>query len=264
MNPTLVRRAGAVVLVTAAAAALTACDGGTGAQLTFNDIVKTKIDKIVLDGTSGDVQVSTAPGTETRITRLVHSNSDPEPSYSVTGSRLDLRTDCGPRCRVSYRIEVPAGAAVSGRLGSGDLTFDGVSTVDVALTSGDILVRNATGAVQARATSGDVTVSDSKGPVTLEATSGDVRALGVTGNAAIKATSGDITVQLAAPASVTATATSGDVRATVPAGPYQVHTSSSSGDARVLAGVTADPSSKNVLNLIASSGDVTVASAPAA
>ena len=263
MNPRLFRRAGAVTLVAAAAAALAGCGGGIGARLTFNDVEKAKVDQIVLDGNSGDVQVSTSAITETRITRIVHSSSDPAMSYTLTGAQLHLGTSCGHDCRVSYEIEAPAGVAVVGQLSSGSIALDGVGSADVHVSSGDIVIRGATGAVKARSTSGDVTITDSKGPTTLEATSGDVRAIDMGGPVTANASSGDISVKLSVPASITATASSGDVDVIVPAGPYQVRTRTSSGD-RNVGGVTNDPSSKNVLDLRASSGDVSVAALPAA
>lgn len=264
MDATLLRRAGAVTLVAAAAAtALAGCGGGIGAKLTFTDVEKVKVARILLDGSSGDVAVRTSPITETRITRIVHSSSDPGPSYTMSGTDLRLSTSCGVACRVSYQIEAPTGVDVLGKLSSGSLALDGIRTADVSVHSGDVAVRGATGAVQAQATSGDITVSDSKGPATLESTSGDIRAIGLSGGVAVKATSGDVNVRLTVPASVSATATSGDVEVVVPAGSYRVRAHASSGDERI-AGVTEDPKSANVLDLRASSGDISVAAAPAA
>jgi len=263
MNPRLFRRAGAVTLVAAVTAVLAGCGGGIGAKLTFNDVEKVKVDQIVLDGNSGDVQVSTAAITETRITRIVHSSSDPGMSYTLTGTQLHLGTSCGHNCRVSYEIVAPAGVAVTGQLSSGDVTLDGVGSADAHVRSGDILIRNATGAVKARSTSGDVTVMDSKGPTTLEATSGNVRALNLTGGVTAKASSGDISIQLDVPASVTAVASSGDIDVIVPAGEYQVRAQASSGE-RTVSGITSDATSKNVLDVRASSGDVSVSAGPAA
>ena len=263
MNPRLFRRAGAIALVAAATAALAGCGGGIGARLTFNDVEKAKIDQIVLDGNSGDVQVSTAAITETRITRIVHSSSDPDMSYTLTGTQLHLGASCGHNCRVSYEIEAPAGVTVAGELSSGSIALDGVGGADVHVSSGDIAIRGATGAVKARSTSGDVTISDSKGPATLESTSGDVRAFDMGGPVNANATSGDIDIKLSVPASITATASSGDIDVIVPTGSYQVRTRTGSGDSNV-DGITDDASSKNVLDLRASSGDVSVAALPAA
>ena len=263
MNPRLFRRAGALTLVAAASAALAGCGGGIGATLTFNDVEKVKVSRIVLDGSSGDVQVSTAAINETQITRIVHSSSDPGLSYTLTGTELHLGTSCGPHCRVSYQIKAPVGVGVVGELSSGFVSLTGVGSADVHVSSGDIEIRGATGRVQARSTSGDVMVADSKGPATLEATSGDVHAVNIDGAVNAKATSGDIDVKLTVPASVTAAASSGDVDVIVPAGSYQVRARASSGDSNV-GGITNDASSKNVLDLRTSSGDVTVSAAPAA
>jgi DUF4097 and DUF4098 domain-containing protein YvlB len=263
MNPRLFRRAGALTLVAAASAALAGCGGGIGATLTFNDVEKVKVSQIVLDGSSGDVQVSTAAINETRITRIVHSSSDPGLSYTLTGSQLHLGTSCGHECWVSYQIEAPVGVAVVGELSSGLVSLTGVGNTDVHVSSGDIDIRRATGQVRARSTSGDVMVADSKGPATLEATSGDVHAVNIGGPVNVRAASGDIDVKLTVPASVTAAASSGDVNIIVPAGSYQVRTRASSGDANVV-GVTNDASSKNVLDVRTSSGDLTVTAAPAA
>jgi len=263
MNPRLFRRAGAITIVAAASAALAGCGGGIGAKLTFNDVEKVKVSEIVLDGSSGDVAVRTSAINETRITRIVHSSSDPGLSYTVTGSQLHLGTSCGPNCQVSYQIEAPAGVAVTGELSSGTVSLTGVGSADVHVSSGDIDIRGATGTVRARTTSGDVMVADSKGPATLEATSGDVRAINIDGTVTALATSGNINVKLTAAASVTAQASSGDVDVLVPEGKYQVRTRASSGEKNV-AGITNDPSSKNVLDLRTSSGDVTVAAVPGA
>lgn len=263
MNPTLFRRAGAVTLVTATVAALAGCADGIGGQLTFNDVTKAKVSQILLDGSSGDVEVTTAAVSETTITRIVHSNTDPAMSYSLTGTQLHLGSSCGSRCQVSYRIEVPAGVSVSGRLSSGDVGLDGVSGADVEVSSGDVLVRNATGPVRASVSSGDVTVLSSSGPATLVANSGDVRVLDAGGPVSVKASSGDVNVQLKVPASVSATVSSGDLAVEVPQGAYKMHTTAGSGDVN-MSGVTNDEAAKNVLNLVASSGDLTLTRLPAA
>ena len=58
---------------------------------------------------------------------------------------LHIDTDCGHDCSVSYEIEAPAGVAVRGELSSGDVGLTGSGSADVTLTSGDIMVRDATG-----------------------------------------------------------------------------------------------------------------------
>lgn len=258
MTTILARRGGAVLLVVVTAAALAAC-GRIGARLTFTDTEKAKITEIALHGDNGDVTVHTAAVTQTTIKRVVEHDSDPGPSYRMDGTVLRIDTDCGPHCTVSYDIEAPAGVAVTGGLISGDVRLTDIRTADVTLDSGDIMISGATAGVKAESTSGDMTVTGGKGAVTLQAGSGDVRAVDLTGPVTARTDSGDVEVTLTAPASVTAQATSGDVRVTVPAGAYQVRAHADSGDASV--GIANDPSARNVLDVSAGTGDVTVATA---
>jgi len=262
MTTTLVRRAGVLALVaTAAATTLTGCAGVIGAQMTYNDTEKGKVTEIVLGGGDGDVVVTTGPVTETSITRVVRGSSNPGASYKLTGTALNLDSTCGPDCSVSYQIKAPAGVAVRGQLTSGDVRLTGVGATDLELSSGDVLVQGATGPVRVRATSGDLRVLDAKSTVELQATSGDIQALDAAGALDLDVTSGDITVGLATPTSVTAQARSGDINVTVPDGRYKVVTSTGSGDVTV-ENVTDDATSKNVIDLRTTSGDVNVASRP--
>jgi hypothetical protein len=260
MTPRLAGRAGALTLIAATTLALAGC-GGVGAKLTYRDTEKTKVTNIVLDGKSGDITVRTAAIAETRITRVIRNSTDPKESYRLAGTTLYLDTRCGPDCNVSYEIEAPPGVAVRGSLTSGTVSLTNVGAADLEVTSGDILVRGATGAVQVKATSGDITVDDAKAGATLQATSGDLHAVNISGGpVSAKVTSGNVTVQLDAAASVTAQAGSGDVNVVVPAGSYQVRTQKGSGELK-LAGVTDDASAKNILDLRVDSGNLTVATA---
>ncbi len=263
MTSILSRRAVAVALTAAGAATVLAGCGGVGARLTFNDTEKVKVTEIVMTGRSGDVAVRTAAIAETRITRVIHRNSDPGQTYRLEGTVLHIDTDCGRNCSVSYDIEAPAGVAVRGEVTSGDIALDGVGATDVKLTSGDVMVRNATAAVRIKGTSGDINVLDGKAGVTIETTSGDVRAMNVAGPVTAAVTSGDVEVKTVAPGSVTAHTTSGDVNVIVPSGSYQVATETSSGDDRII-GIVNDPQSKYVIDVRTRSGDATVSGAPTA
>jgi hypothetical protein len=260
MTATPAGRTGALIVIAATTLALAGC-GGIGATLTYNDTVKTKITSIVVDGGSGDVVVRTGALGETLIKRVYRVSADPQDSYRLDGSVLHIANKCGLNCRVSYEIEAPPGVAVSGELTSGDIMLSDVGATNLKLTSGDVMVRGATGKVSIQATSGDITVSDAKAGATVEATSGDVHAVNIAGGPVVaKVSSGDATVKLSAPASVTAQAGSGDVVVTVPMGSYQLRTHRGSGDLHV-AGIQNDPSAKNVLDLRVGSGDLTVATA---
>jgi hypothetical protein len=260
MTPTLARRTGALTLIAATTVALAGCAGG-GAKLTFNDTEKAKVTEIDLAGHSGDVAVKTSAITETRITRIIRKNGDPGPSYRLDGSVLHLSTDCGMNCSVSYQIETPPGIKVSGTLSSGDVNLTDVASADVTVSSGDVNVNGATGTVKIKATSGDINALSVAGPVTLQSTSGSVRGMDLTGGPIVaRATSGDVQLKVDKATSVTAVASSGDVQLMIPGGAYRVHAQAGSGDSTVGPGITSDPSSKNVLDLTAGSGDVTVGS----
>jgi DUF4097 and DUF4098 domain-containing protein YvlB len=259
MTTTLARRAGALALIAAAAATLTGCAGVIGAKMTYNDTEKTKITDIVLTGGSGDLVVTTGPVTETSITRIVRNSSNPAESYKLTGTTLNLDNSCGVNCSVSYQIKAPAGVAVRGQMTSGDIRLDGVGATDLQLTSGDLLVQNASGPVQIRATSGDIRVLDAKSTVKVHSTSGDIRAMRVGGAVEAEVTSGDVSIELAAPASVTAQTHSGDVIVTVPRGSYKLVTDVTSGDLDAH-GLVSDATSKNVIDVRTVSGDVNVTS----
>jgi hypothetical protein len=259
MTAKLAGRAGALTLAAATTVALAGC-GGVGAKLTYDDTEKVKVTAIVIDGGSGDVLVKTAAINETHIKRIYRVSADPDESYRLDGSELHIANRCGHNCQVSYEIEAPVGVAVRGELTSGDVNLTDVGATDVTLTSGDVMVRGATGPVKIKATSGDITVDDAASGVTVDATSGDVHAVNVTGPVVAKVTSGDATVKLNTPASVTAQTDSGDLMVSVPAGSYQLRTHKGSGDLNI-AGLANTANAKNIIDVRVGSGDLTVATA---
>jgi hypothetical protein len=252
-----------LILVAAVAAPVLAGCGGVGARLTFND-TEPAVTEIVLTGANGDVTVRTSEIKETRITRVIHRNSDPGRTYEIKDGVLSIDTDCGDNCSVTYDIEAPANVAVRGELRSGDIGLSGVGKTDVMVTSGDIMVTRATGDVRAKATSGDISVVDSTGRTTVLSTSGDVRAFNIAGAVEARTTSGDVDVQLTKANSVIAHATSGDVNVLVPAGSYKISSDiTGSGDNRIV-GLVNDPAAKFLIDMSAASGDATVSAVPAA
>ena len=265
MTPTLARRAGAVTLIAASAAALAGCGGGIGARLTYDDTEKVKVSEVVLTGGSGDVKVTTAAIADTRIKRIVRSDgsADPQASYQIAGTVLTLDTSCGERCHVSYEIQTPPGVTVRGKLGSGDLTLSDVGTASIVMGSGDAGIDGATGAVSLRSGSGNIVANDLHSDVTLVTGSGDVEAHGLAGGKAVRAQtgSGDVIVELTAVASVTARAGSGDIELLVPDGAYQLRTHNGSGDSKVI-GLVDSPTATNALDVQTGSGDATVTAVP--
>jgi hypothetical protein len=260
MTSTLIRRTGVLALTAATTVTLTGCAGVLGARMTYDDTEKAKITDIVVSGGSGSIMVKTAAVTETTIKRVIRRSTNPGESYKLTGSTLNIDTSCGHNCSVSYEITAPAGVAVRGELSSGDMALDGVGATDVRVSSGDLVINNATGPVQVTATSGDINVVGGTGAVKAKANSGDVHVVNVAGPVDASVSSGDLDIKLTTANSVTAEASSGDLSVIVPAGGYQIRTDTSSGDANV-DGLTNDASSKYVLDLKASSGDVTVSAA---
>jgi hypothetical protein len=258
LSTPLARRAGSVLVVGAAVAALAGCGNGVPTRLEFSDTEKGKITEIVVSGSSGNVVVSRSSTTETQIRRVVeYRGAEPTAAYTVTGSVLSIDTSCGHNCWVSYEIETPAGVAVKGELGSGDLTLSDVSTADVTVSSGNVEVSAASGAVSVEARSGNITVHDVLGATKLVATSGNIDGTGLgTGAVTAEARSGNIDLVLSKAGPVTAKATSGNVRLAVPDGTYQVRSSARSGDEDIQ--VTSDATSKNLLDVSATSGDVSI------
>ena len=118
-----------------------------------------------------------------------------------------------------------------------------------------------TGTVKARATSGSITAKALRGPATFEVTSGDVQATDLSGGGAVRAeaSSGSVDLRLAQPASVTARVSSGDIDLEVPTGSYSIK--QRTGEGSFDSDVTSVPGAPNVLDLEASSGEVSVRSA---
>jgi hypothetical protein len=252
------RRTGSLIVVGAVAAAVAGCAGGVPNRLDFSDTEKVKVTEIVVSGGSGDVVIRTAAIAETRIKRMVrYRNAEPGPTYRLDGTVLHVDTDCGDNCNVSYDIEAPTGVAVTGELGSGDVTVTNVASTDLMVNSGDVTVKGATGAVKLETHSGDIDVRDVHGATQLTASSGNITGTNLGGAAlAADVTSGDIDLRLSKPGPATVKATSGDVSLMVPDGSYQVRASVSSGDKNVT--VPNDPAATNLLDVRATSGNLTI------
>ncbi|AGL15105.1 DUF4097 family beta strand repeat-containing protein [Actinoplanes sp. N902-109] len=248
-----------LLIVAAAAVVLAGCDGGIGARLTYDDTEQAKITEIVVSGGSGDVSISTAAGTATRIKRVVRSNGhDPGRSYSVSGSTLTVDTSCGSNCSVSYEIQAPTGVTVRGGLRSGGLALAEVGTADVSVTSGNIRLDRITGAVTARATAGNIVAHALSGPATLAATSGNIEGFQLTGGRPVstETRSGNVKLQLVQAASVRAHTTNGNVELVVPNGDYQVRDDVGNGDFHT--NLRADAGAANVIDVHTSNGNIKV------
>jgi hypothetical protein len=213
----------------------------------------------LVEGGSGDVTVTVDPTvTEIVVKRTVHYvRSAPAMGAAVASGVLTLPMDCGSMCGVSYEVRLPAAAAVSGRVSSGDVTLTKVARVEVSASSGDITVSQVSGPVSVETSSGDIRLTDVGGAVTAKATSGDIQGVRLSGQTTtIEATSGTIDVSMAGVDDVSLTATSGDINLRVPGGPYRVDTEANSGDITV--SIATDPAAAHHIVARANSGDITI------
>lgn len=252
------RIATAVVVGAAALAALAGCELAAEQQLDFSDTEEVRITRITVSPGSGDVTVRTGAVAGFEIDRVVrYRGAEPDSGYRIDGTELLIDTDCGRHCSVSFDILAPEGVAVRGENGSGDASFTRTGPVDYTVGSGSIELIDPAGEVRAETGSGDITVTGASAAVTLRTGSGSISGRGLAGGQVRTETgSGDVELAFREPTSVQADTGSGNVRLTVPAGSYQIRTSSDSGEADV--GVTHDPAAKLVIAVHTGSGDISV------
>jgi Toastrack DUF4097 len=273
-------RSGGRLAVTLGAAgamlALSACGVIEEHRFEQSAVVPEAVQQVRLEGGSGSVSIDTGAGSTTSIEQTIQYRGDRPKvaTHRIEAGTLVLDTDCGRHCSADYRVTVPRGVVVTGRVGSGDIDLTGLAGVDVESGSGTISVADVTGNVTAQTGSGDInargiggnvqvhtgsgtiTASDVAGTTTADASSGDVNARGVTGSVDVQTGSGTIKVVLAAPASIKAQAGSGDVTLTVPDGRYRVVATTGSGDQHI--SVPSDPSAPNTLEAHTGSGEITI------
>ncbi|MFY1637002.1 DUF4097 family beta strand repeat-containing protein [Solwaraspora sp. WMMB335] len=260
---------GIIAGTTARAAALTAaallavasagCAPLNRHRLDFHDTETVPITAVrIVESGSGDVAVRTRPGDTVEIRRVVrYQHSEPERTYRINGTVLELDTSCGWQCSVSYDIDAPSGVSVEGENGSGQLLLFDVSTVSVKVGSGGITIAGATGRVDAQTGSGSITVHRLPGPADLRTGSGSIEGRELGGGGVVATTgSGSVTLVLRTPGPVRAEASSGSVHVTVPEGSYRVRTETGSGRADVQ--VPDDPDGEHLIDARTGSGNITI------
>ncbi|WP_254910215.1 DUF4097 family beta strand repeat-containing protein [Micromonospora sp. NBS 11-29] len=252
-----------VVAATAAATliVLAGCDTLSFRRLDYDQTERTKVTRISVDGGgSGDVVVrANGPADQVTIKRVVrYQGGEPDSRYEIKGDELVLPTDCGHRCSISWEVTAPPGVAVHGGTGSGNVDLSEVGAVEFTLNSGDLTVNGAAGEVRASTTSGNIRLVEAAGPVRLRANSGDIEARRLASAIDAETTSGNLLVELDEAAPARLHATSGNVDLTVPQGRYRVRADVRSGDLDVR--VTNDPGASLLLDVSATSGNVTVTS----
>jgi Putative adhesin len=260
-------------------AVLTAC-GIRIVRYAFEDdhVVAEKFTSVRARTDSGDVSIRFQQGlTETKIHRKIEHEKDNRPSgisHRVEGTALVLDS-CGNDCDIDYEILVPsADITLLGDVGSGDLTAEGLASVEYKTGSGKITVRDIKGDVKATAGSGDfeatrvagaVTADLGSGRISLDAvkgkmlvstSSGDIEGIALDNEVVADAGSGRVELTLSSARSVRVDARSGDIMVRLPGGPYKLSGSSGHGEREI--SVPTDSAASLELRLSTGSGDVRV------
>jgi hypothetical protein len=222
--------------------------------------VSSRIDTTVALSSGGVVELSLISG-EIKVTSWnrdqvrIHATSDGGLlQFDATGSRvtLSVRSDRGNMGDTEYEVTIPAGARLTTRSVSADITSEGGSDVESNSVSGDITVSNVTGRAVLGSVSGTVKATHVGRGLRATSVSGDINGDDITGDIEAQSTSGEIVLGAAKSAFVRTQTVSGDTRfgGTIDrAGRYEFH--SHSGDI-----VLAVPSTGVTFDVNTFSGDV--------
>lgn len=239
--------------------ATTACGAITWNTLQDGLRERTPVTEVIITGDSGNVIVigDNTVGVDVRRTVRYANGTQPRQTMSVTGTSVNVSTDCGPRCSANYEVHVARGVKVTGRSDSGNVTMRGVSDVDVKVGSGNIRVDSATGAVTVKADSGNIELSDIAGVVRATVSSGNIEITDVRSETiSLESGSGNIEASLPGAANLTARTDSGEITVRVPDNCCRIAANADSGDERIT--VAQNPSSRYLLDLATGSGNITV------
>ncbi len=166
----------------------------------------------------------------------------PDIEVQVSGGVLQVVGDCsglGWGCRTDFRIQVPAGIPVQADLVTGDLFLEQVGAVDAALTTGDLRLDGAQGALDLDVVTGSVQGRD------LDAAA-----------ARVEVTTGDIELELEGELDdLRAEITTGSLWLQVPAGSYDLDLDVVTGDIE-LQGVSSDEQADASITARVTTGDI--------
>ncbi|MFB4277023.1 MULTISPECIES: DUF4097 family beta strand repeat-containing protein [unclassified Nonomuraea] len=216
------------------ATVLTGCGLGPTEQDTASYDVTDKVAGLQVQADSGTVEVVESDRAGIHVTeRLTWRKNKPETRHEVRGDTLELGFDCpttwglaaaATSCDVSYQVEVPKGLRVK-----------------VGSDSGDLVLRDLSGELEATSDSG-----------AIEASGLTVRQV------VTKTDSGDMTLTFAGqPDKVTTATDSGRTEIHVPQGPYNIVAKTDSGNKDISA--AGDPSARRSIEMSSDSGDFEVA-----
>ena len=212
---------------------------------------------VSVDAELGDVQI--VPGQAGEITvarRLTYGLRRPFVSERADGDtfRVEDRpcaAEAAFPCQVRWLLQVPR-----------DLT------VEVQTRGGSITVNGLRGTIKLVSTSGAVTALNPSGKlVTLRSTSGPVKAQSVSSDQVVAtSTAGDVTVTFQTPPSLMiGRSQTGRVGVVLPTGDdhYDIRAKSQDGSKTIaLSGATADPNGRRRIDILSTSGDVSVLQSP--
>ncbi|MFJ5922121.1 DUF4097 family beta strand repeat-containing protein [Kitasatospora sp. NPDC092948] len=182
-----------------------------------------QVDQLVVDGTTGGIDVRVGDGPVRVVEKRSWRDQEPQGSHELKDGVLKLTYSCSS-CGIGYEVHVPAGTKLK-----------------LTQTSGGIQLHDVAGDVDATVTSGGINASGLKSK-----------------NVKLSVTSGGVEARFAeAPDRAELTTDSGGVQLKVPAGQqYQVDARADSGGTQVK--VPSTPGAPHVLIAHADSGGVQV------
>jgi DUF4097 and DUF4098 domain-containing protein YvlB len=185
----------AALAVSGAVAAAPASAGGQSSRTLRREIDTTfffsKIGTVVVGNGAAVVVVN---GWDQTSIRVKARSQDGTLRFEAASSRVVLQTE-RPRDEAIIQISVPRGVRVVARTNTGNITIkDTWGDVDAETSSGNVSVAGARD-VEATNLSGDLDVKQTSGAVTLSSNSGDCSVSDAKGSIEASSVSGDVTVR---------------------------------------------------------------------
>ncbi len=180
--------------------------------------------RLVIESLSGDIIVMGEEGRETielKLVKVVRADDEEaakkiaesmgvvvtrpgdlikiETRYPKKGkvkkSIFSFFVERGQSMSISLTLTVPAGMSVQAASASGDVEIGHMmSDVEVSSASGDLIIRDIGGDLEAQVASGDIEVGDVGGSVSLGSAAGDIVVRNIGGDAEISVATGDVEI----------------------------------------------------------------------
>jgi DUF4097 and DUF4098 domain-containing protein YvlB len=211
---------------------------------------------------SGDVEIVPGDGSEVIIEATQYGLwlgdplvvSESAETVQVTNESRPRFGLCIGRCGVYYHVTLPRNADVTAMMSSGDVDLTGAEgAISIETSSGDVEAHDIANGLTVRSSSGDVTLDHVGGQLDVQTSSGDVQLEeGQVDNAIVQTNSGDVKLEGVA-GSLTLHSNSGDITVRE-AQDGLLDIQNSSGDVDYSGSLASDGS----FSVTASSGDVTL------